>query len=392
MSAAAQPGARPHRPGLSFAGVFAATFCGLVAVGAVLPVLPRYIHGPLDSGDLAVGVVIGAYAVTGLLLRPVAGRLADTRGRKPTVLVGTALVALSGLLYLPSLGIAGLIAARLVLGAGEGGVYTAGSAWIVDLAPEERRGRVLGLYGLAVWGGLSVGPLVGELLLDLGGYTAVWIAAAVLPMVGALIALSARDPFVPQRHAEPHPLIAPEAVGPGFAIALASFGYAALATFVVLHLEARGVGNGATVFAAFAAMIVLTRLVIGDLPDRVGAAPVAIAATLGEAVGLLLIALAQSLPVALAGGLVMGAAFSLLNPSLMLIALGRVSQQARGAAMGTYTAFFDAGVGLGAPLAGLVAALTDYEEAFLFAALVCVASSLMIAMQRPAKAAASTAR
>jgi MFS family permease len=386
VSATAPTDAPDHRPGLNFAGVFAATFCGLVAVGAVLPVLPRYIHGPLDSGDLAVGIVIGSYAVTGLLLRPVAGRLADTRGRKPTVLAGTALVALSGLLYLPSLGIAGLIVARLVLGAGEGGVYTAGSAWIVDLAPEERRGRVLGLYGLAVWGGLSVGPLVGEVLLDLGGYTAVWITAAVLPVVGALIALTARDPFVPHRHAEPHPLIAPEAIGPGFAIALASFGYAALATFVVLHLEARGVGSGATVFAAFAAMIVLTRLVIGDLPDRVGAAPVAIAATLGEAVGLLLIALAHSLAVALVGGLVMGAAFALLNPSLMLIALGRVSQRARGAAMGTYTAFFDAGVGLGAPLAGLVAALTDYEEAFLFAALVCVASSLMIAMQRPAKA------
>jgi MFS family permease len=379
VSTAAPPATgQDHRPGLSFAGVFAATFCGLVAVGSVLPVLPRYIHGPLDSGDLAVGVVVGAYAVTGLLLRPVAGRLADTRGRKPMVLVGALLVALSGFLYLPSLGIAGLIVARLVLGAGEGAVYTAGSAWIVDLAPDERRGRVLGLYGLAVWGGLSVGPLVGELLLDLGGYTAVWIAAGALPVLGALIALSARDPFVPLAHAEPHPLIAPEAVGPGFAIALASFGYAAVATFIVLHLEARGVGHGATVFAAFAAMIVLTRLVFGDLPDRMGAAPVAIAATLGEAVGLFLIAVAHSLPVALAGGLAMGAAFSLLNPSLMLIALGRVSQRGRGAAMGTYTAFFDAGVGLGAPLAGLVAALTDYEEAFLFAAVVCVASALMI--------------
>ena len=64
-----------------------------------------------------------------------------------------------------------------MLGAGEGAVYTAGSAWIVDLAPPERRGRVLGLYGLAVWGGLSVGPLVGELLLHAGGYTAVWIFA-----------------------------------------------------------------------------------------------------------------------------------------------------------------------------------------------------------------------
>jgi predicted MFS family arabinose efflux permease len=244
---------------------------------------------------------------------------------------------------------------------------------------------VLGLYGLAVWGGLSVGPLLGELLLDLGGYTAVWIFAAAMPALGALIALSARDPFVPLAHAEPHPLIAPEAVGPGFAIALASIGYAAVATFVVLHLEARGIGHGATVFAAFAAMIVLTRLVLGDLPDRIGAAPVAIAATLGEAVGLVLIAVAQTLPVALAGGLAMGAAFSLLNPSLMLIALGRVSQSARGAAMGTYTAFFDAGVGLGAPLAGLVAALADYEAAFFFAAAVSVAAAVMVFVQRPTR-------
>jgi MFS family permease len=370
--------AQDYRPALSFAGVFAATFCGLVAVGSVLPVLPRYIHGPLDSGDVAVGIVIGSYAVTGLLLRPVAGRIADTRGRKPTVLAGAVLVALSGLLYLPSLGIAGLVVARLVLGAGEGAVYTAGSAWIVDLAPEERRGRVLGLYGLAVWGGLSVGPLLGEVLLSLSGYTAVWIAAGALPLLGAVIALSARDPFIPLAHAEPHPLIAPEAVGPGFAIALASFGYAAVATFIVLHLESRGVGHGATVFAAFAAMIVLTRLLFGDLPDRMGAAPVAVAATVGEAAGLLLIAVAHSLPVALAGGMAMGAAFSLLNPSLMLIALGRVTQQARGAAMGTYTAFFDAGVGLGAPIAGIVAALTSYEGAFVFAAAVCLASAGMV--------------
>jgi MFS family permease len=376
------------RPGLSFAGVFVATFCGLVAVGSVLPVLPRYIHGPLDSGDLAVGIVIGAYAVTGLLLRPVAGRIADTRGRKQTVLVGTVLVALSGLLYLPSLGLAGLILARLILGAGEGAVYTAGSAWIVDLAPDARRGQVLGLYGLAVWGGLAVGPLLGELLLDLGGYTTVWIFAGVLPIVGALFALAARDPFVPLKHAEPHPLIAPEAVGPGFAIALASMGYAAIATFIVLHLEARGIGHGATVFAAFAAMLVLTRLVLGHLPDRVGPAPVAIVATLGEAVGLALIAVAQTLPVAIAGGLAMGAAFSLLNPSLMLIALGRVSQQARGAAMGTYTAFFDAGVGIGAPLAGLVAALAGYESAFFFAAAACVAAALLVLLQlRPGEAA-----
>ena len=378
MSDRARADSEHRRPGLSFAGIFAVTFLGLIAVGSVLPVLPRYVHGPLDSTDLAVGVVIGSYAVTGLLLRPVAGRFADTRGRRPTVVIGALLVSLSGLLYLPHLGIPGLILARLVLGAGEGAVYTAGSAWIVDMAPPQRRGRILGLYGLAVWGGLSVGPLLGEVLLNASSYEAVWICAAVLPLLGAAIALRVPDPFQPLAHAEPHPLIAPEAVRPGFAIALASVGYATLAAFIVLLLESRGVGHGATVFAAFAAMIVLARLLAGHLPDRYGPAPVAIGAVLIEAGGLLLIALAPTLPLALIGGMAMGGGFSLLNPSLMLIAVGRVSQEARGAAMGTYTAFFDAGVGIGAPLAGLAAALTSYGGAFILAAAIAAFSALLI--------------
>jgi MFS family permease len=379
VSVGARPESGQERPRLSFAGVFAVTFLGLIAVGSVLPVLPRYVHGPLHSSDLAVGVVIGSYAVTGLLLRPVAGRLADTRGRRPTVLLGALLVSLSGFLYLPHLGIPGLILARLVLGAGEGALYTSGSAWIVDMAPEERRGRILGLYGLAVWGGLSAGPLLGEVLLHATSYETVWICAAVLPLIGAAIAFRVPDPFQPLAHAEPHPLIAPEAVRPGFAVALASVGYATLAAFIVLLLESRGVGHGATVFAAFAAMIVLARLVAGHLPDRFGPAPVAIGAVLVEAAGLLLIALSHSLVLAMVGGMAMGGGFSLLNPSLMLIAVGRVSEAARGAAMGTYTAFFDAGVGVGAPLAGLAAALTSYEGAFVLAAAVAVCSALLIA-------------
>ena len=370
------------RPGVAFAGVFAVTFCGLLAVGAVLPVLPRYVHGPLDAGNVAVGVVIGSYAATGLLLRPLAGRLADRRGRKPAVLLGSILVAVSGFMYLLPLGVPGLIAARLVLGAGEGTVFTAGSAWIVDLAPPDRRGRVIGLYGLAVWAGLSVGPLLGELLLHASGYTLVWLFAGTAPLLGALAALRLPDPFRPAEHAERehHPLIAREAVRPGAALALASIGYATVAAFVVLHLEARGVGHGATVFGAFATMVVLTRLVGGDLPDRVGPARVAAAAAIAESVGLTTIAVAHSLPVALAGALAMGAAFSLLYPSLSLIVVARVPETRRGAALGTFTAFFDAGVGLGAPLAGLAAAITSYEGAFLFASTFGLISAATIAL------------
>lgn len=376
----AAPDAPVQRPGLAFAGVFAVTFACMLAVGTVLPVLPRYVHGPLGAGNIAVGVVIGSYAVTGLLLRPVAGRLADRRGRKPAVLVGSLIVALSGFLYLLPLGVPGLIAARLALGAGEGTVFTAGSAWIVDLAPPQRRGRVIGLYGLAVWSGLSLGPLIGELLLHASGYSLVWLFAGISPLVGAAIALRLPDVFQPVAHAEQHPLIAREAVRPGAALALASLGYATVAAFVVLHLEARGVGHGATVFGAFATMVVLTRLIGGDLPDRIGPARVATAAALGEAVGLATIGVAQTLAVALLGALAMGAAFSLLYPSLSLVVVDRIPETRRGAALGTFTAFFDAGIGFGAPMAGVAAVLAGYEGAFLFAAAVAVVSSITIAL------------
>lgn len=370
------------RPGVAFAGIFGVTFFCLLAIGAVLPVLPRYVHGPLGAGDIAVGVVIGSYAITGLMLRPIAGRFADHRGRKPTVLVGSVLVALAGFLYLLPLGVPALIGARLVLGAGEGAVFTAGSAWIVDLAPIDRRGRVIGLYGLAVWSGLSVGPLLGELVQHAGGYKEVWLLAGALPLLGAAIAARVPDPFrpSPQIEEEHHPLIAKEAVRPGTALALGSIGYGTIAAFVVLLLEARGVGHGATVFGAFATMVVLTRLVGGDLPDRVGPARVAIAAACVEALGLVTISVAHSLPVALAGALAMGTAFSLLYPSLSLIVVNDVSDRRRGAALGTFTAFFDAGVGLGAPLAGAAAAIASYEGAFLLAAAIALSSAVTIAV------------
>jgi predicted MFS family arabinose efflux permease len=108
--------------------------------------------------------------------------------------------------------------------------------------------------------------------------------------------------------------------------------------------------------------------VIGGLPDRLGPRRVAVVAAILEAAGLVVIGLAETLPVALIGAVVMGWAFSVLYPSLSLIVLRRVSESRRGAAFGTFTATFDLGVALGAPLVGLVITFTDYSTGFLFAA------------------------
>jgi MFS family permease len=384
----------------AFAGIFVVTMLGLLTVGVTLPVLPRYVTGPIGAGDVAVGVVTGAFAATGLLFRPIGGAFADARGRKPVMVTGALLTALAGVLYFLPAGVPGLIVARLFLGAGEGMVYTAGAAWIVDMSPPARRGRIIGLYGLAIWGGLSLGPPIGELLLNATSFDVVWAFCAIAPLLGAAIAMRIPEAYRPDEAAERSPsigeraraLIAREALGPGSALALSVVGYATLAAFIVLHLDDRGIGHGALVFTAFAATVVVMRIAGGWIPDRVGGARTAAAAGAIQAAGLATLAAAQSIAVALVGAIAMGAAFSLLFPSLALLVLAEVPERRRGAAMGTFTAFFDVGVGLGAPLAGAAAAAAGYGAAFALAAILglgTIAVALSIGRRLPYPATAS---
>jgi MFS family permease len=362
----------------AFGGVFAVTLLGLLAIGATLPVLPLYVRGPLGSGDIEVGIVTGAFAITGLASRPLAGHFADRRGRKRVVILGSLLSAVAGALYFVPAGVPGLIVARLFLGAGEGMVYTAGSAWVVDLSPPQRRGRVIGLYGLAIWGGLALGPPIGDLILRATSFELVWAFAAAAPLLGAVIATRIPAAFRPRADADfERRLVSHEALRPGMGLALAIVGYAAMAAFIVLHLDARGIGHGAEVFTAFAASVVAMRILGGGLPDRTGAVRSAVAAGLVEAVGLVAIAAAGDLEVALAGAVAMGAGFSLLFPALALIVVNRVPEERRAVAMGTFTAFFDLGVGVGAPVAGGAAALGGYPAAFVFAAACSLAAAIV---------------
>jgi MFS family permease len=385
-----QADAQPVRPSSrrAFAGVFAVTLLALCGVGAVLPVIPRYVRGPLGDGDVAVGIAIGAFAFTALAGRPLAGNLADRRGRGRVVAGGSALAAVAGAIYLIPAGLPGLIVARLVLGIGEGAVFTAGATWAVDLAPPGRRGRVIGLYGLAVWGGLSLGPPIGDALLRASSFDAVWIFAAVAPAIGAVVALAIPEAYTPEPDRTRGPLIARESVRPGAALSLATVGYAAMASFVVLDLDHQGIGHGAAAFTAFAVTVVLTRLVAGDLPDRMGPLRCAAGAALVEAAGLSLIALATSLVVAIGGALAMGVAFALIYPSLSLVVVNQVPEARRGAALGTFTAFFDGGVGLGAPVAGLAASVGGYPAAFWLAAVCALgtAAAAGIGLRRAAVA------
>lgn len=373
-----------RHPGLAATtGVFVSALLAFVAIGAALPVLPTFVHGPLHGSDLEVGLVVGCFAITSVVCRPLAGRQADRRGRRIVLVCGGLVMALSGVLYLLSSSVAMIMIARLVSGAGEGAFYTAGATWAVDLAPEDSQGLALGMFGLAVWGGLSLGPVAGEVLSSNVGYDAVWVLTAVLPLAAAAIGTRLSEPtgFKPgapetQTAAAWFPR---ETRRPGAALALANIGYAALAGFVVLDLHAHGVSGGAVVFTAFAVAVFASRLLFGRVPDRRGARFTATVAGLLEALGLAIVALAGSLAIALVGAVVVGVGFSMLFPSLALMVVSDVGEDRRGAALGAFTAFFDIGVGLGGPIAGAGASLAGYSAAFWLASLAALGTAALAA-------------
>lgn len=387
---------------------FAVLF-SFMAIGSVLPVLPLYVKGPIGAGDVAVGVVVGAFAVTAAIGRPLGGRLADATSRRRVLMIGLLAASIGGaMLFLP-LGVPGLVLARLVVGFGDGWIFTAGVSWIVDLTPEDRRGQVIGIFGISVWGGIALGSVIGQLIYSAAGFDWVWAFATAAPLVGLLVSLrtpspgpQASSPSSPEEVASAEmgaPLPGGEtasaggslesarrrwlptsAIRPGVALLFANIGFGTLAGFIVLLLDSDGVGHGAAAFTVFTACVVVSRLLFGWLPDRWGARRSALVGGVAEALGIATIGAAGSLPAVFLGAALAGLGIALIFPSLALLVVNATDPSQRATAMGWFTSFFDIGVAVGAPFAGLVASTgggENYSAAFFAAAAVCLAGAVI---------------
>jgi MFS family permease len=178
----------------AYGAVLAAASCCYAALGAVLSILPRYVPAQLGGGPTAVGLAVGAPALTGLLARPAGGRLADRLGARPLVLAGAAGMALASLPAVASATLGAFVLSRLAVGAGEGVMMSATVLWLLQLAGPRRRGRALGHIGLANFGGLALGPLLAAALGGAGASRDVLGAAVALPLLGAAVVITIAAP------------------------------------------------------------------------------------------------------------------------------------------------------------------------------------------------------
>lgn len=372
---------RPDLRNLAFYRPYAAMFGGiffcLLGVGASLATLPFYVLRELHGNKVEVGVVTAAIAVSAVITRPIAGRIGDRYGYKPVMLSGAAICVLAGAGYYAARDVPILVAVRILHGIGEGSVYTSGAAWLVRLCPAERRGRIVGLYGICMWLGITLGAFFGTVAMRASGFSAVWGLCVAVGVAGFLVVSVRKRPEQAEVSSSRGSILPVSTVLPGLALSLAALGYAALAAFVALHMAARGVADGIAGFNAFGLTYVGVRLFIGNLPDRLGARQVAFWSALVEAGGLLIVAVAPNLFAVIVGGLVMGAGLSLLFPALALLVINRTEPSQQGAALGGFTSFWDIGLAVGGPFAGVIASASGYPAVY-YVMMVCAVVSALL--------------
>jgi MFS family permease len=374
-------------------GVIAALFCGYLAVGLPLPVIPIFVHHNLGFSNLIVGLAIGIQFLATVLTRGYAGKLTDHHGGKRSALQGAAVCALGGLLYLvaampglsPAISLSIIVVGRLAAGFGESQFVTGCVSWSIASVGLHRAGMSMSWTGIAMFAALAIGAPVGMALYQTYGLEAAMAACIVAPLVAAVVAFREVSYTSPAGRRLPFFSVIGQIWREGLGLMLQGVGLSGLTAFASLYFAARNWGHAGLVMTAFGVGFIFVRLVLGSLPDRMSGYRVALWSLAVEAIGQAMLWAAPHEVVALAGALVTGLGCALVFPALGVEALKRVLPANRGTAMGAFVAFLDIAYGLSGPAAGAIAGQFGYAAVYLFGVVCALLGAALVATARSPK-------
>jgi MFS family permease len=155
---------------------------------ALLPVLSLYAYGLEGATPLLVGLAVGGYGLTQAALQIPLGSLSDRIGRMPVIVGGLAVFAAGSILAGMSDSIYGVVAGRLLQGAGA--ISATLTALVTDATRESVRTRSMAVVGIGIGSSFLIAMVVGPLLAARFGVPAVfWIGAALAVFAALLLQL-----------------------------------------------------------------------------------------------------------------------------------------------------------------------------------------------------------
>lgn len=367
------------RPFLIVTGVALVFF---VYIGMLVPIVPLFIEGPLERGEFGIGLTIAVFAAAAICARPVLGRLADRYGRRLLMVVGAAIAGLAGIATSQAHEFWQLLLLRGVMGIGEAAVFVGAATLIADLSPRDRRAEGASYFSVAVFGGIGVGPIFGEWILDDTRFEQAFVVAGSFALVAAVLAM-----FAPARvdvveidesgiasvsSDGRRPLMHPAAVMPGIVLATGVAAFSTFGAFIPEYSREVGLATSGGLFAAYSLTSVLVRIFGATLPERLGprrAVTIALGTLL---IGLAILALVPTIAALWVASVFVGIGMAFNYPSLLALTVNRASDQDRAWAISSFTMFFEVGSVVGGLVIGAFAQLVGKQTGFLGGVVCCV--------------------
>jgi MFS transporter, DHA1 family, tetracycline resistance protein len=191
--------------GAAVAFIFVTILLDTLALGVVIPILPKLIESFVNNDTANAARIFGLFGTVWALMQfffsPIAGALSDRFGRRPVVLLSNFGLALDYVLMALAPTLSWLFIGRVISGITSASISTA-FAYITDLTAPEQRAAVFGKIGVAFGAGFILGPALGGLLGGIEPRLPFWVAAA-LSFANALYGLLILPESLPKNRRSP---------------------------------------------------------------------------------------------------------------------------------------------------------------------------------------------
>jgi MFS family permease len=349
---------------------FLAQFTFISVFYILIPTLPIYLLR-LGSEETEIGVLIGVFFVSSLVLRPFVGKALLRIPEKKFMIAGALLFALTSLAYLLAPPFWPFFIVRVFQGIGLALFHTASFTLIANISPEAHRGQTLSYFFLAPNISLALIPSLGMFLIDHFDFPLLFWVCLAISLCSLLISskLERREvTALKDSYTESGLFLSWEALPPSI-IAFFSFtAWGALTAFFPLYALNHGVANSGLFFTAIAVMVFLGRAFGGRILDLYSRDRVIPSLLAMSVISMIILAFSKTLSMFILVGVIWGIGSGLLTPAVMVYALDRAGSS-KGPAVGTYTLLSDLGLGLGPVIMGIVIRLSSYPIMFLCLAL-----------------------
>jgi MFS family permease len=336
----------------------------------LVPTIPIYLSR-LGSTEVEIGILIGTFGISSLILRPVIGKALLRIPEKKFMLAGAVLSVIASIAYVFTPPFWPFLLVRVVQGIGSAFFFTAALAFVTNITPGAYRGQSLGYFFLSFNISMAVAPIIGMFLINHFSFNILFSVCTVLSLCSLWIASRlTQSELTPVENlpTEARSHLDFRTLSPILVYLMVHMIWGALVAFFPLYAISHGVANPGLFFTAYAAVMISGRVFGGRIFDIQRREKVILPCIIAFIVAMILLAFSESLEMFILVAVIAAAGHSFLVPSLFAYVLD-LAGPSRGPAIGWLTAMGDLGLGLGPMIMGVILRLTSFSTMFLCLAL-----------------------